>query len=500
LFWICVVGLAALSQGATLNERKTITVDATGSEDDFGKLLENNTMLFDPSLLVPVKRRFDIFNINVTDIHEALGGFNLANNTELLLPQFLKPAKRSVEDRATTDCGCGASPAAGRIVNGQEVSPMHSRPYQAFLQSCSSQGCAMCGATLINKKYALTAMHCVEGATNLVVSLGEHNIAGNIETIAPQTIRVERVIKRSDYNENDVNNDIAILKLSSDVVFNNNVVPACLPTDTRTYAGYNAYVSGWGTTSEGGSTSNVLKITEQTILANTDPVCTTGAGENPVRNSKMCAYRQGTDSCQGDSGGPLVVQEDGRWTIVGVVSYGIGCARPGFAGVYARVNNYLDWINQNVADGWCGTSNPSTPTTAPSPPPSSTTTGPTCDLTCTNVGSLTADVSLNGVPSKCTNGYCYGKDGTDLCSMFGNPCGQTTTTQAPTTTPQASPLTCSKPCYLKFALDPIRNQVTENIINVLAGSIPSICDMTSNFCCPTDFPNSDLCYRLGITG
>ena len=84
-------------KGATLNERKTITVDATGSEDDFGKLLENNTMLFDPSLLVPVKRRLDIFNINVTDIHEALGGFNLENNTELLLPQFLKPAKRSVE-------------------------------------------------------------------------------------------------------------------------------------------------------------------------------------------------------------------------------------------------------------------------------------------------------------------------------------------------------------------------------------------------------------------
>ena len=46
---------------------------------------------------------------------------------------------------------------------------------------------------------------------------------------------------------------------------------------------------------------------------------------------------------------PPSVQEDGRWTIVGVVSYGIGCARSGYAGVYARVNNYLDWINQNVA-------------------------------------------------------------------------------------------------------------------------------------------------------
>ena len=58
-------------------------------------------------------------------------------------------------------------------------------------------------------------MHCVEGATNLVVSLGEHNLAGNTESISPQTSRVERVIRRPDYTESDVNNDIAILRLSS---------------------------------------------------------------------------------------------------------------------------------------------------------------------------------------------------------------------------------------------------------------------------------------------
>ena len=58
-------------------------------------------------------------------------------------------------------------------------------------------------------------MHCVEGATNLVVSLGEHNIAGNIESIAPQTIEVASVIKRTDYTESDVNNDIAILRLET---------------------------------------------------------------------------------------------------------------------------------------------------------------------------------------------------------------------------------------------------------------------------------------------
>ena len=107
--------------------------------------------------------------------------------------------------------------------------------------------------------------------------------------------------------------------------------------------------TGWGTTSEGGRTSNVLKETTQTILSSTDPMCVRGSQDNPVPNSKMCGYKQGTDSCQGDSGGPLVVKENGRWTVVGVVSYGLGCARSGYAGIYARVTNYLDWIHDNIA-------------------------------------------------------------------------------------------------------------------------------------------------------
>ena len=109
-------------------------------------------------------------------------------------------------------------------------------------------------------------------------------------------------------------------------------------------------ILGWGTTSENGKTSDVLKETKQTILANTDENCVRGANQaGSVTNTKMCGYKYGTDSCQGDSGGPLVVKEGGRWTVVGVVSYGVGCARRGYAGVYARVTNYLDWINENIA-------------------------------------------------------------------------------------------------------------------------------------------------------
>ena len=72
---------------------------------------------------------------------------------------------------------------------------------------------------------------------------------------------------------------------------------------------------------------------------------------------------------------------------------------------------------------------------------------------------------MNGVPSVCTNGVCSAKDGTDLCAMFGNPCGAPTPSTT-TPAPYQSPLNCYKPCYLKSALDGIRGQVTTNVLSV----------------------------------
>merc|ERR1711971_106953 len=419
--------------------------------------MSNMTELINPSLLLPLKRSLEVsVKINGTT--------------------FKTPKKKMVAAEARTltgQCGCGYSntnPAAsGRIVGGQEVNPMHSKPYQVYLQSCSSRGCAMCGAALLNKRYAMTAMHCVEEASSLVVALGEHNIRADIENHQAKTIAVERVIKRSDYDTNSVNNDIAL-----------------------------------------------LKETSQTILANTAAECIQGAGgpgsTASVPGTKMCAYKQGTDSCQGDSGGPLVVMERGRWTVVGVVSYGFDCAKPGFAGVYARVTNYLSWIQSNIADGWRDTgSSIKFPTATTSQPVQQW-----CDFRCTNVGTLNAEsVNLNGIPATCSGGFCRATDGSSLCSTFNFPCGAgqpsgalvvttTSTTTTSTTTTKAAGLTCTQPCDLSLALGSLMQTYRTGLYNVLVGPtwnrIPAVADMATGLACPTDFPDTNLCQRLGLFG
>jgi len=105
-----------------------------------------------------------------------------------------------------------------------------------------------------------------------------------------------------------------------------------------------ATVTGWGTLTSGGSQPNVLQEVDVTVLSNA--VCQNSYGE--ISDVHVCAADDGKDSCQGDSGGPLIAPENGRYALIGVVSYGIGCADPGYPGVYARVTTVKDWIQNEV--------------------------------------------------------------------------------------------------------------------------------------------------------
>jgi len=277
------------------------------------------------------------------------------------IPELQWMNNTDAADRALNDCGC--APATNRIVGGAELNPKYSLPYQAYFMANGY----MCGGTIINKRYVISAMHCLfdmsgnkHPVAQTSVMVGEHNICDGVNE-GGQNIKIEKFIERSDYSTSSLANDIVILKLKSDIKFSDKVKPACVPKDnSKDFANLDAIVSGWGGTvgyaaGQGQSiqqkTSCPLKSTTLKIMSPSTPICKQATSNDA--KTKLCAFNKGTDSCQGDSGGPLVVKENGKYVLVGVVSYGSGCAST-TPGVYARVSNYLDWIKTNTADGSCG--------------------------------------------------------------------------------------------------------------------------------------------------
>jgi trypsin len=181
----------------------------------------------------------------------------------------------------------------------------------------------------------------------MAVLLGEHNIGDEEYT----RVDIAEVLDHPDYNSDTLDNDYAILRLANNVSFTNKVSPACLPAEvSATYAGVLATVTGWGTMKAGYGGQGgrqPTKLREVDVTVGTNEWCNQKYGYG-ITNNMICASDEGKDSCQGDSGGPLIAPENGRQALIGVVSWGYGCAksRPG---VYARVTNKMDWILANTA-------------------------------------------------------------------------------------------------------------------------------------------------------
>ncbi|XP_034021358.1 chymotrypsin-like protease CTRL-1 isoform X2 [Thalassophryne amazonica] len=276
---------------------------------------------------------------------------------------------------------CGKAPFNTKIVGGQDAT-LGSWPWQAVVRRQN----ALCGGSLISSLWVLTAAHCFESnsTSGVRVLFGTLTISGGNQNSVERT--VSQVIVHPDYNQRPNDNDVALLKLASSVDFNDFVTPVCLAADGSIINnGIQTWVTGYGTTSSGGSIAQSLQEVKVPVVSNSQCNQAYGGG---ITDNMLCAGQAGKDSCQGDSGGPLVYKQDSQWTQAGVVSFGSGCGDANFPGVYARVSKYQSWINQQIPTaeqpGYITLANISA--TAP-PTTTNTTTTNTTNTTTTNAGS-----------------------------------------------------------------------------------------------------------------
>jgi secreted trypsin-like serine protease len=237
-----------------------------------------------------------------------------------------------------------------KIVGGEIVEP-NSIPWQiALLRS----GSLSCGGSIYKENIIICAAHCVDGALPALYTVvaGQHNL--QVTSGLEQNRAVYKFVVNENYGSARSVNDISLIFLSSNIDLSvDSAKPVTLPPPTwDAAAGVPLIVTGWGTMRSGGQISQELR--QVTVPAVSQDDCKKAYGVNRITDDMICAgdlIDGGVDSCQGDSGGPLVtVDSKGNATnqLVGIVSWGSGCASPGFPGVYARVTYFLEWIAANA--------------------------------------------------------------------------------------------------------------------------------------------------------
>ena len=179
---------------------------------------------------------------------------------------------------------------------------------------------------------------------------GEHD--RDVDEGTEQTIMVKQMISHPNYVPVTADNDIALLRLHHPIVLTSHAVPVCLPTralaERELWAIHFHTVSGWGRRSEGGPTSTILRRLKVPRIRTQE--CVENSNVSLTLNMFCAGYIEGQeDSCKGDSGGPLVTHYRNTTFLLGIVSWGKGCARPGNYGIYTRVSNYLEWVQEHTS-------------------------------------------------------------------------------------------------------------------------------------------------------
>jgi secreted trypsin-like serine protease len=191
-----------------------------------------------------------------------------------------------------------------------------------------------CGGALYTQQIVLTAAHCVSGSGN---NTSITATAGVVDLQSSSAIKVKstKVLQAPGYNGKG--KDWALIKLASPVN-----QPTLKIATTTAYNNGNFTIAGWGAAREGGAQQRYLL--KATVPFVSDATCQQAYGSDLVPGDEICAgfvQQGGVDTCQGDSGGPMFRKDDsGAFIQVGIVSWGQGCAEPGYPGVYSEVSTF----------------------------------------------------------------------------------------------------------------------------------------------------------------
>ncbi|XP_061772293.1 serine protease hepsin isoform X1 [Nerophis ophidion] len=303
-----------------------------------------------------------VVNYSITSVSDAGGEggeFFCVRTNELSYGKKIKDSlfpcdceSKEVLTLLCQDCG-RRSFAADRIVGGINAR-QGSWPWQVSLQY---NGDHQCGGSIISDRWIVSAAHCFPARLSVIsrwrVLLGSiYNKPGNAIVAEVKTIVYHSsYLPFVDPNIDDNSRDIAVLALTQPLTFNEYIQPVCLPAyGQRLIDGQMGTVTGWGNVEYFGNPANVLQEVNIPIIS--DAVCNApDYYDNQITTSMFCAgYVKGNvDSCQGDSGGPFVAEDclskTSRYRLLGVVSWGTGCAMAKKPGVYSRVSRFLPWIS-----------------------------------------------------------------------------------------------------------------------------------------------------------